>query len=683
MHLLPIYIFFPCLFFSTQLQAEEEKDLKPSYKMPSTKAAVKAYNVDLKNKSLLSPITVTANSTITDELLSPKAVTIYSKNDITRSGANSLLDFFKYNTEIQADPSYGNVLNPQLSMRGFGNGDGYQNINVIVDGVSLNQIDMVPQQLGSVPINSIEKIEVVKSSGTVLYGDNSAAGTIVIRTNNSFDRKQFYGSVRSGFGSYNTKTEYINLGSVTDFNGIKVLADGNFSYLDSEGKKPVLPDGEKDITADLNGKATFGVQKDNFEILTSFVKDDANVVYTGNMTLDAFNQNPNASTTTGQRNIIHKEDWVTSLKYKINDNFNLAYIYGNKTKDSKFPAYSFLPHYEGNDHRFTLQAVQDNFVILSGFDYNNNSRSTTDNATSKENVADFISGDYFINDRLSLNAGFRQAFITFDNENTASKMNLSKSLSPSGYNAALNYSLSKTDTLFSSYAHAYQSPDIDRFFTTIYDSNFLPIGTAFNGFINSMAMDTYSFGAKHLEDDLKLKAEFYYTDLTNEIYYNSSTFTNTNYNKSSKYGIELSGSKEFDLFYSSFNYVYTATNAKVEQQTYQIGAQPEHVIIATIGKQFVSQVLPLQFHLINLSHKYQSGAYAYGDFSNSLGKQQAYNASTFNYQLSDHRHWTIDFGIQNLFDVANGQFVDFGSSQLVVYPTNYQRTYQGSVSYQF
>jgi len=655
--------------------------------MPSTKAAVKSYNVEPHNKALLSPITVTANSSVADELLSPKSVTIYSRDDIAKSGVSNLLDFFKYNTEIQADPSSGNVLNPKLSMRGFGNGDGYQNINVIVDGVSFNQIDMVPQQLGSVPIDSIEKIEVVKSAGTVLYGDNSAAGTIIIRTNNSFDRKPFYGSARSGFGTYNTKLNHINLGSVNGINGFKVLTDGNFSYLDSEGKKPVLPDGGKDTAENLNGKATLGLQKDNLEMVTSFIKDDANVVYTGDMTLEAFNQDPNAAVTKGSINNVYKEDWVTALKYKINDHFNLAYTYGNKAKDSTFftPLYAYgsFRHYQGEDHRLTLQTVQDDFVVLTGFEHNDNLRADSDDVTAKENISGFISGDYFVNDRLSLNAGFRQAFIRYNLDNDAQGTHLSRSVDPSSYNAALNYSLAKNDALFSSYAHAYQSPDIDRFFTTVYDFNFVPMGTIYNGFIETMTMDTYSVGYKHLEDGFKVKAEFYYADLANEIYFNTSSFTNTNFDSSAKHGVELFVYNDFTVFYSSINYVYTATDAKVGLQSFQISGQPEHVVLTTIGKSFTSTLLPLPYHTLNFSHKYQSDSYAQDDFDNSLGRQQAYNASSLNYQLSDHRHWTVDFSILNIFDVANGQFVDFGQNYAVVYPTNYQRTFQGSVSYRF
>ena len=50
-------------------RSEEKQDVKPSYKMPSTKAARENYNVEQKSQSLLSPVTVTASSTVADELL--------------------------------------------------------------------------------------------------------------------------------------------------------------------------------------------------------------------------------------------------------------------------------------------------------------------------------------------------------------------------------------------------------------------------------------------------------------------------------------------------------------------------------------------------------------------------------------------------------------------------------------
>ncbi|MEQ1484895.1 TonB-dependent receptor [Methyloglobulus sp.] len=672
----------PFLTLNFQLHASEDnKSIEPSYRASSNKVALKKYNTENKDEVVLSPVTVTGSSTIQDELSSPKSVSIYTREDIKRSGVTNLMDFFKNFTEIQAETNFGNTLNPQISMRGFGNGTGYQNINVIVDGVSLNQIDLVPQQLGSVPVDSIEKIEVVKNDGTVVYGDNAAAGTIIIRTNNSFERKPLYGSVRSSFGTYDTTLTSANFGSVTDFKGFKVLADGKFTFLNTDGKKTVLSDDSKDSTENVNGRATLGLQKDNLEVLTSFIKDDAHVTYNGNMTLDAFNQNPNSAVTTGQRNIVHKEDWSTALKYKINDRFNLSYTYGNKTKDSKFPDFAFTPHYEGEDHRLTLQTLQDDFVILAGFEHSDNARTTSNETTAKENIAGFISGDYFVNDRLSLNAGFRQAFITFRHDDRGINNHLSKTVNPNSYNIAANYSLDNTDALFASYVHAFQSPDIDRFFVTNFFT--VPPRKTFNFAINSMEMDTYAIGYKHIEDNLRVKAEFFYSDLNNEIYFDSNQFINTNFDNSEKYGINLSLFKDIGWFHASINYLYTATRAKLGSAHVEISAQPKHIVLATIGKEFTCQLLPLPYHTVSLTHKYQSESFPQDDFDNTLGRQQNYNATTFNYQVSDHKHWTVDFSILNLFDGHNGQFVDFGASQSVAYPTNYQRTFQGSVSYRF
>ncbi len=131
----------PCLIvMNAPVQAGEvAAKIQPSYKAKSQKEAVAAYNTGNATEINLSPLTVTSSSTVQDELLSPKSVSIYTKDDIGRSGVTSLLDFFKNYTEIQIDPNFGNILNPQFSLRGFGNTAGFQNTTVIVDGVSLNR----------------------------------------------------------------------------------------------------------------------------------------------------------------------------------------------------------------------------------------------------------------------------------------------------------------------------------------------------------------------------------------------------------------------------------------------------------------------------------------------------------------------------------------------------------------
>jgi iron complex outermembrane receptor protein len=664
-------------------ESEDQEAIKPSYRFPSTADAVKAYNKDHPDQAMLSPITVTASASTLDELLSPKSVSIYSKEDIRKSGANSLLNFFKYNTSIQVDPSSGNIQTPKLSMRGFGMQDGYQNINIIVDGVSINQIDMVPQKLGAIPLQSIEKIEVLNSSGSVLYGDQSAAGTIIIHTDMSFDRKEFFGSLRAGGGTYAVRNVDAHLGSITEFWDVKFLTDLKFSYLGSDGKKQVIadssawPGGKRDTSSILNGKATWGFKVGDFEAVASYAKDDSKIVYTGSMTPVQFRSDPDRDVTNGSQWISRDEDITTKLKYKISDVFNLTYNFSvrDRTNENVLASgYAYGYHYDTHDHRLTLKSIHDRFVLLTGFYYKFSERANTHGTTftSKENLAGFISGDFFLSDRLTFNAGFRQAHITFGHDVASSNTHLRKSESPNAYNAAINYSLFKNDALFFSYQHAYQAPDIDRFFAS---------GDVFNGFIDTMTINTYSTGYKHIEDGLSVKIDLYYSDLKKEIYYDQTN--NTNYDTSEKYGLDLALYKDFGLFDTNLNYTYTSTRAKLGGRPYEIGGQPHHVVLASIGKRFTSSLMPLPYHGIRVSHKYKSKSYYLDDYNNYFNEAKGYNSTAINYQLSDDKHWSLDFSVNNLFEVANAQFVRGYNYAEAVYPTYYERTFLGTATFAF
>lgn len=68
-----------------------------------------------------------------------------------------------------------------LDLRGFG-GTADSNQAVIVDGVRINEADLGGTRLAGIPIDSVQRIEVIRGSGAVLYGEGASAGVIVITT---------------------------------------------------------------------------------------------------------------------------------------------------------------------------------------------------------------------------------------------------------------------------------------------------------------------------------------------------------------------------------------------------------------------------------------------------------------------------------------------------------------------
>ena len=70
---------------------------------------------------------------------------------------------------------------PQVDMRGFGiTGD--QNTLVLLDGIRINQNDLGSTPLSAIPLNAIERIEILPGGGAVQYGGGASGGTINIIT---------------------------------------------------------------------------------------------------------------------------------------------------------------------------------------------------------------------------------------------------------------------------------------------------------------------------------------------------------------------------------------------------------------------------------------------------------------------------------------------------------------------
>ena len=141
----------------------------------------------------------------------PYASEVHTRADIERSGARSLYDYLAQQTSLQVSPNYGSRYTPEISMRGYGSTNGHQNVVISVDGRRLNNIDMAPQLIGSISLADIDRIEITKGSGSVLYGDGATAGTI-----------QIYTKAREGVsldayaGNYGTRGSVVSAGVVRE-----------------------------------------------------------------------------------------------------------------------------------------------------------------------------------------------------------------------------------------------------------------------------------------------------------------------------------------------------------------------------------------------------------------------------------------------------------------------------------
>jgi len=113
----------------------------------------------------------------------PVGMTVITAEQISRDTARTLPELLGHLGGLHTRNNSGDP-NLQIDLRGFGiTGD--QNTLVLLDGLRLSEADLESAQLSAIPLESIERIEIVRGAGAVLYGAGATGGTINIITRRS------------------------------------------------------------------------------------------------------------------------------------------------------------------------------------------------------------------------------------------------------------------------------------------------------------------------------------------------------------------------------------------------------------------------------------------------------------------------------------------------------------------
>ena len=153
----------------------------------------------------LGEVVVTATRTQKRDVDVPAATTVITADEIKNSGAANVsdvlekVDGFTYKAFGPNGASMGTMTN-ELNVRGVRSG-----ALVLMNG---NPIAWRGKyNLDAIPASSIERIEIVKGSGSVLYGSEAIAGVVNIIT-----KKKTENAVHAGFGNYGQRSYGISVG---------------------------------------------------------------------------------------------------------------------------------------------------------------------------------------------------------------------------------------------------------------------------------------------------------------------------------------------------------------------------------------------------------------------------------------------------------------------------------------
>jgi iron complex outermembrane receptor protein len=604
----------------------------------------------------------------------PGKVIVITADDIKALGAKTIQEALQYQTGMVLYDQVGNDFQSTVDMRGF-NGQPVTTTVVIVDGVRINEPDFNTINFDLIPIEDIERMEILPGTATV-FGRNALGGVINITTKRGRTEGPHFG-VSLGGGSFGRQ----KYGFSTD----GLLPFGNLDYY--FGVTRELTDSFRDATGGritrLAGKLGYRLGDDTDATL-SFTHVLDHLKQAGALPLSLLHADRKANFTPGDFTASDLNLVALNVRQKLPAGFSLAVNGFYRNNDQKgfvqgLTTESLLQTLLGSGggiaqltHEGAILARK-NLATL-GFEYTRNqfdiancgffsanqpltscSFSGFDFLTkqlTKENVVGaYLTDSLTLFEPLILSAGFRY---DWDNMNFTDKLapTLSGDKTYHRFNpkAGLVYTPLKDLSFSFSYSEGIRIPTVSELFAQG------PFGS--NPNLLPMTSRNFEIGAKgKWADWLEATLAVFYMPVRDEILFivtDPINFfgMNENISRTLRKGVEFSFKGHYKQWVDAF-INYTATKATFETDVLLFSGQvtkgdelplvPRHRVSTGVN------VHPVEGLTLSLFGTYVSSQFLLGDEPNQ-GKKLA-DYFVLNSRIAyEQKYWTAQLMLNNMTD---------------------------------
>ncbi|MDP3759304.1 MAG: TonB-dependent receptor [Ramlibacter sp.] len=347
----------------------------------------------------------------------PLGVSVITADEIRASGAATVNEALMRILGVVGRQDFYGGGEYNLDLRGFG-GTADNNQLVIVDGLRVSEADLGGTRLAGIPIESVERIEILRGSGAVLYGEGATGGVIVITT-----------KAGSGADRRNTASVYAAAGShrLRDMRANATVSGGGFS-LDVSGQKRDTDNHRDNFRSESDAlSATAQWANDWLRLGARAGRDDLETRLPGALTLAQYGADPRQSTKLDDRADIRNQRTSVFAEAQLGS-WQLAADAGQREKSLTSLNSGFPFDYDIDAANYGLRARNQltfggvrNLLVL-GTDY---ARWTRDVLGAFGSTANQSSRAWYLKDDVTLaggtrlSAGLRTEKIAKDNTSAA------------------------------------------------------------------------------------------------------------------------------------------------------------------------------------------------------------------------------------------------------------------------
>lgn len=626
------------------------------------------------------PVIVTATRFPEPPQQLPVGVTVITAEQIERSTASTVPELLRTQAGIRTRDLSGSP-NQQVDIRGFGIFSD-QNTLVLLDGQRISENEQTPVNWSAIPLSAIERIEILRGSGAVLYGGGATGGTINIITKTP-RRGERSGSMFGGAGSYNTR----EVRGAVSIAGDRLGMRANATHQESDGYRD-----NNRFRLDT-GQADLRWTDDRATLYLKFGADDQRQGLPGAISEAQIAANPRQAATPrdfatlrsthvniGGETRVGSAEFAANLGYRERDT-DASFFVGTPFRnnvETRVNVWSFTPrvrvpyHLGGWQHRLVAGVDYDDW----SFDSSAQPSVVGRPQAAQRNTALYAQQTTVFSSDTTLVLGARMHRVSYsvnDLANPAANDGRKRNLS--AYEIALRQKVLDPLAVYGKIGRSFRVPNVNDIYS-LFTASVTPL--------EPQTSNDRELGLELSAGVGRYRLALYHMDLDNEIFFDSITFSNRNLPPTRRHGVETEASwrvsETLQLFanhsYSvsefrsgSFGGISIAGNA--------VPLVPRHAVNAGIGWEMAPRTR------MDLYVRHVGKQTFDADETNTFGRRMpAYTVVDLRMGYAVH-DWKLSAGARNLLNekyFSYGVFTGFPTYAALPAP---ERTFFVSAEYTY
>jgi iron complex outermembrane receptor protein len=478
--------------------------------------------------------------------LAPANITVISREEIRSTPAMNLPDLLRSQTGLNVRSLYGQMAtNSTVDLRGFGDAAA-SNTLILLDGQRLNPIDSGGINWASIPLEGVRRIEIIRGSGTVLYGDRASGGVINIITDKSAKPESSVAATLGSHGYQGLDAHLAGSQDATYYNLTGHYADAAGWRQNSQSDQLALSGRLARRLDQGEGFLDFATSKDSSGTPAALFRNQyltqptlARYPY-DNQSHEGYRLRPGFSyplspTLTFDGEVAYSQD-----RY-LGRNFTAAGASSYRS-DRVSETWSVTPrlrwqHGLGSMRSETVLGLDYYDAKLNSATWSSFSGNNAQGA-SQVSEAFYVQNTTNLTDSLALSLGGRTQRMRQQAMDAGAGMNDGATRSRNAWEIGLAQQATETTRVYAKLGRTFRFPNTDELFAF---NPLPPWQTIFAGDLKPQQGMSREIGSSWQGVTSSFRASLFRTDLTDEIAYDGTTFTNVNLPATRHEGLELEG----------------------------------------------------------------------------------------------------------------------------------------------